>query len=50
MPIVEGKHFPYTKSGKAAAKRAALKKMVSSKGKSDGDSGKYSFLKKFGKK
>ena len=24
MPIVNGKHFPYTKAGKAQAKRAAL--------------------------
>lgn len=57
MPVVKTesgtKHFPYTKSGKSAAKKAMLKKMVQSKGKK-GDSatpgGKYSFLKKFAKK
>ena len=28
MPEVDGKKFPYTASGKKAAKKAALKKMV----------------------
>lgn len=32
MPYVSGKKFPYTPSGKAAAKEA-LKKLVKSKGK-----------------
>jgi|TARA_B100000029_G_scaffold219630_1_gene217334 hypothetical protein len=26
MPVVNGKHYPYTKKGKAAAKKAAKKK------------------------
>ena len=26
MPEVKGKHYPYTKAGKAAAKKAAKKK------------------------
>ena len=26
MPVVEGKHYAYTKKGKAAAKKAAAKK------------------------
>tara|TARA_R100000458_G_C8176597_1_gene175133 strand:- start:35 stop:142 length:108 start_codon:yes stop_codon:yes gene_type:complete len=25
MPVVKGKHYPYTKKGKAAAKKAASK-------------------------
>jgi hypothetical protein len=25
MPVVEGKHYPYTKAGKKAAKKAARK-------------------------
>lgn len=25
MPLVDGKHFPYTKAGKTAAKKAAKK-------------------------
>ena len=25
MPVVNGKHYPYTKKGKAAAKKAAKK-------------------------
>ena len=25
MPVVKGKHYPYTKNGKAAAKKAAKK-------------------------
>ena len=25
MPVVKGKHYPYTKAGKAAAKKAAKK-------------------------
>ena len=26
MPVVDGKHYPYTKKGKAAAKKAKKKK------------------------
>ena len=66
MPTVKTgdtiKHFPYTKSGKAAAKKAVLKNLIKAKGgkgKEGGESnpeeksevgGKYSFLKKFAKK
>ena len=31
MPMVNGKKFPYTKAGKAAAMKAKKKKMMSSK-------------------
>jgi hypothetical protein len=31
MPIVNGKEYPYTKKGKAAAKKAALKMKSSGK-------------------
>lgn len=48
MPLVDGKKFPYTKSGKAAAKKALLKKIVQSKGKKKG--GKPDFMANFAKK
>lgn len=32
MPKVGGKSYPYTKAGKAAAKKASLKKKVGKKG------------------
>jgi hypothetical protein len=31
MPMVNGKKFPYTKSGMAAAKKAAVKKTAAKK-------------------
>lgn len=31
MPVVKGKHFPYTNKGKAAAKKAAKKAGVKPK-------------------
>jgi hypothetical protein len=32
MPLINGKQFPYTKKGKAAAKKAAAKKNSTKKG------------------
>ncbi len=31
MPLINGKEFPYTKKGKAAAKKAAAKKATAKK-------------------
>jgi len=31
MPLINGKEFPYTKKGKAAAKKAAAKKPAAKK-------------------
>lgn len=31
MPLINGKEFPYTKKGKAAAKKAAAKKTATKK-------------------
>ena len=63
MPNVNGKKFPSTASGKAAAKKAVLKNLIKAKGgkgkeggvtedkgEKEGPGKKYSFLKKFEKK
>lgn len=44
MPIVNGKEYPYTKEGKAAAKKAALKNyMYGMKNKKESQPKKKSF-------